>query len=64
MWARKTFVHTSLKDLQLPAEQVMMVTGHRSEIQMRNDYHAGTLEPYKKSQLMKQTQPELNKCEQ
>ena len=38
MWARKTFVHTSLKDLQLPAEQVMMVTGHRSEIQMRNDY--------------------------
>ena len=39
MWARKTFVNTSLKDLQLPAEQVMTVTGHRSEIQMRNDYH-------------------------
>ena len=38
MWARKTFVNTSLKDLQLPAEQVMTVTGHRSEIQMRNDY--------------------------
>ena len=40
MWARKTFVNTSLKDLQLPAEQVMMVTGHKSERQMREDYRS------------------------
>ena len=39
MWARKTFVQTGLKDLQLPAQQIMEVTGHRSEVQMRKDYH-------------------------
>ena len=38
MWARQTFVQTGLKDLQLPAQQVMEVSGHRSEIQMRKDY--------------------------
>ena len=39
MWARKTFIQTGLKDLQLPAQQVMEVSGHRSEVQMRQDYH-------------------------
>ena len=38
MWARQTFVQTGLKDLQLPAQQIMEVSGHRSEIQMRKDY--------------------------
>ena len=38
MWARQTFVQTGLKDLQLPPQQVMEVSGHRSEIQMRKDY--------------------------
>ena len=32
-------VTTALRDLQLPAAQVMAVTGHRSELQMRRDYH-------------------------
>ena len=38
MWARKTFIQTGLKDLQLPAPQIMEVSGHKSEVQMRNDY--------------------------
>lgn len=38
MWARQTFVQTGLKDLQLPAQQIMEVTGHHCERQMRNDY--------------------------
>ena len=38
MWARKTFIQTGLKDLQLPASQIMEVSGHKSEVQMRNDY--------------------------
>jgi len=38
MWARKTFIQTGLKDLQLPAQQIMEVSGHKSEIQMRQDY--------------------------
>ena len=39
MWARKTFITTGLRDLQLPAQQVMEVSGHKSERQMRKDYH-------------------------
>ena len=38
MWARKTFVNTAIHDLQLPDQQVMNVTGHRSATQMRKDY--------------------------
>ena len=38
MWARKTFVQVGLKEMQLPAQTVMEVTGHRSEKQMRADY--------------------------
>ena len=33
---------TALRDLQLPAARVMAVSGHKSEIQMRRDYHAAT----------------------
>ena len=36
---RACMVTTALRDLQLPAAQVMAVTGHRSELQMRRDYH-------------------------
>ena len=39
MWARKTFIQTGLKDLQLPAQQIMEVSGHKCEIQMRQDYY-------------------------
>ena len=35
---RACLVTTALRDLQLPAAQVMAVTGHRSELQMRRDY--------------------------
>jgi len=38
MWGRKTFVQVGLKELQLPAQQIMDVTGHKSEKQMRADY--------------------------
>ena len=43
MWARKSFIQTALKDLQLPAQQVMEVSGHKSEIQMRKDYRTLSL---------------------
>ena len=39
MWARKSFVNTTLRELQLPEQQVMDVTGHKNPQQMRNDYH-------------------------
>ena len=31
MWARKTFVNTGIHDLQLPAQQIMNVSGHKNE---------------------------------
>ena len=39
MWARKSFVNTALRELQLPEQQVMDVTGHKNAVQMRKDYN-------------------------
>ena len=38
MLGRKTFIHTGLNDMQLPAAQMMLTSGHKSEVQMRKHY--------------------------
>ena len=43
MWARKTFVNTGIHDLQLPAQQVMNVSGHKNEVQMRKGYRGNMI---------------------
>lgn len=38
MLGRKTCIHTGLNELQLPAAQMMLISGHKSEVQMRKHY--------------------------
>ena len=42
MWARKSFVNMGLRELNLPDQQVMDVTGHKNAQQMRKDYRETT----------------------
>ena len=39
MWAKKSFATTTLGVMQLPASQVMVTTGHRSEQTVREYYY-------------------------
>ena len=40
MWAKKSFAEATLGALQLPLEQVMAITGHRSELALREFYNS------------------------
>ena len=40
MWARKSFADTTLGVLQMPAQTVMPITGHKSEQTLRQYYHS------------------------
>ena len=39
MWAKKSFANTTLGHLQLPVEQVLATTGHKTEKTLRKYYH-------------------------
>ena len=39
MWAKKSFTNTTLGVMQLPASQVMVTSGHRSEFTLRDYYY-------------------------
>ena len=39
MWAKKSFANTTLGHLQLPVEQVLATTGHKTEKTLRKFYH-------------------------
>ena len=39
MWAKKSFTNTTLGVMQLPASQVMVTSGHRSEYTLRDYYY-------------------------